>query len=51
VLDAQRALVETQNALADALADYRQARAAVERLVATPLEAAADGVLPNPDNE
>ena len=50
VLDAQRALVETQNALADALADYRQARAAVERLVATPLEAAA-GVLPNPVND
>lgn len=51
VLDAQRALVETQNALADALADYRQSRAAVERLIATPLEAATDGVLPNPDNE
>ncbi len=50
VLDAQRALVETQNALADALADYRQSRAAVERLVATPLEA-ADGVLPTPENE
>jgi cobalt-zinc-cadmium efflux system outer membrane protein len=51
VLDAQRALVETQNALADALADVAQARAAVERLVATPLDAAASGVLPNPDNE
>jgi cobalt-zinc-cadmium efflux system outer membrane protein len=51
VLDAQRALVETQNALADALADVAQSRAAVERLIATPLEAAADGVLPNPDNE
>ncbi len=50
VLDAQRALVETQNALADALADAAQARAAVERLVATPLDAAS-GVLPNPDNE
>lgn len=42
VLDAQRALIETQNALADALADYRQARAAVERLVATPLDAVDD---------
>jgi cobalt-zinc-cadmium efflux system outer membrane protein len=37
-LDAQRALVETQNALLDALADYWQARAEVERLVAAPLD-------------
>ncbi len=51
VLDAQRTLVETQNALADALADAAQARAAVERLIATSLDAAGTGTLPNLDHE
>ncbi len=51
VLDAQRTLVETQNALADALGEAAQARTAVERLIAFPLEAAANGVLPNLDHE
>lgn len=50
VLDAQSALIETQNAYTDALADYHQARAAVERLIATPFHAVEDalrGILPN----
>lgn len=37
VLNAQRTLVETQNAVADALADAAFARVAVERLIATSL--------------
>lgn len=50
VLDAQSALIETQNAYTDALADYHQARAAVERLIATPFHAVEDAlrsILPN----
>jgi cobalt-zinc-cadmium efflux system outer membrane protein len=50
VLDAQSALIETQNAYIDALADYHQARAAVERLIATPIHAVEDAlrsILPN----
>ena len=42
VLDAQRTLVETQNAVADALADAAQARVAVERLIATSLNTLTD---------
>ncbi len=42
VLDAQSAFLETRNAYADALSDFHQARAAVERLIATPFHAVED---------
>ncbi len=51
VLDAQSALVETQNAYTDALADYHQAHAAVERLIATSLHTVEDARLDNLPNQ